>query len=567
MRSRVFRIILVLAILSTACATRANLASTATPGDPDPPTALVQVDSTPTQPGRPSPTAPRPTSTAAEPDSTHTPAPTVTPVPESHWHWAIHPDTGQIVAINQFGEAQPVGEPRPELFSTSLTFPLDTERALMLVDDDSRVSAYVLTPEALEPVQLPANVPYDAVTNAAAMQVVGSHGEFAAFWYRTFGGSGGDSGTIEPPHGPLLVVNLTARTAELVDPDVNTAVFDDPRAWIHPSADGRYLRFLAGSSTASRIRELDLNTGLARTIYELTGKVDPFVRSSSDGSGWLIGNAGVFLNVTTGVQTALDTDTIWHAPLGPDSLLSTNRDCVEPCGLQVVDARGEPLPGTYQLPFGQVGMLTLLLPGRLRDGAIIVATTTLEETAADPTVVAQYPDLDPADRALFRLNPDGTSDVLGILPDDIVFSGRPLPFSVDGRYGVLLAPDRSALRLLDLRDQRTLAEVPLPTDVIEPTYTAQFFDPGIYVTVDGQSTEGTQQGRHLTYLHATGVVARMDEAEPAYTMCNDLLPDGSILCWHYADWTEIVTQFVRYAPDWSQATLLLDDHAFLEVTR
>ncbi len=555
--------LLVAALLSSACATTTSVPD-ATVLD-DTPTAIARTDATATVSAPVAPTEPQPTATATVRRATDTPEPTATPQPEPHWHWAIHPDTGQIVAVNQVGEASPVGEPRPDLLSTALTYRLDAGRALVLADDGGAVRAFLLTPESLAPIQLPGNVPYNTVTHAASLQVVGAQGGFAAFWYETFAGEDGHTGTIEPPHGPLLVVDLAALTGDLVDPDVNVMGFDDPRAWIHPSSDGRYLRYLAGSRVASRIRELDLATGSVRTVHEQTGKVDPYVRASRDGSAWVIENDGVLLDLVTGSRTPLDTGAIWYVPLGRDTLLSARRDCVEPCALYAVDASGQPLAGPYQPPWGLIGSLTLLLPGRLDDGAVIVATTTLGDSAADPVVVAQYPDLDAMDRVVFRLEPDGRSEVLGLLPLGAALAVGPLPISADGRFIVLLAPDRLALRLLDLREHRTLAEVPLAPNLNQPSYTAQFFDAGIYVSLDADTTDGAQQGLRLTYRYATAGVARLDEAEPAYTLCNDLLPDGSILCWHYADWNELTTRYVRYAPDWSEATPLLDDHVFLEV--
>ncbi|HRE28828.1 MAG TPA: hypothetical protein PK954_19450, partial [Anaerolineales bacterium] len=360
---------------------------------------------------------------------TDTPAPTATPQPEPHWHWAIQPDTGQIVAVNQFGEARSVGVPRPELLNTAVTYRLDAERALVLADDGGGVQAFLLTPDNLAPIQLPANVPYDRVAHAASLQVVDAQGDYAAFWYETFAGEGGDNGTIEPPHGPLLLVNLATLRGDLADPDVNVMNFDDPRAWIHPSTDGRYLRYLAGSRVASRIREIDLQTGSVRTVHEQTGKVDPFVQASRDGSAWVIENDGVLLDVKTGSTVPLDTETIWYAPLGPDLLLAARRDCVEPCALQLRRANGQVIDGTFQPPWGLVGALTLHFPGQLADGAVIVATTTLGESATDPAVVAQHPGLDTMDRAVFRLHPDGTSAVLGVLPLGAVLSGRSLPLS------------------------------------------------------------------------------------------------------------------------------------------
>ncbi len=563
MHKRLRRIILAASVFMSACATTTGAPVTTESVSPTPEAAVAVTATTAAADPTLAPTAAPVASPTPAP--TDTPEPTATPQPKPTWHWAIHPDTGQIVAVNQFGETRSVGEPHPELLSTALTYRLDASRALVLADDGSAVRAFLLTLDALAPIALPTNVPYDGVTHAALLQIVGAHGDFVAFWYETFGGSAGHTGTIEPPHGPLFVVDLATLTGKLVDADVNVMGFDDPRAWIHPSADGRYLRYLAGSKTASRIRELDLATGDVRTVHEQTGKVDPFVRTSRDGSAWLIENDGALLDLPTGQLTPQDTETLWLDPLGQGLLLASQRDCPGACPLQVRAADGQILEGTYQLPWGEVGGLTRLLAGRLDDGALIVATTLLDAIATDADIAAQYPGLDTLDRAVFRLEPDGTSELIGLLPLGAVQSGSALPISADGRVVVLLAPDRSALRLVDLAARRTLADVPLSPDLTDAAYTARFYDHGLYVSLDADTAEGAQQGLRLTYLYASGAVSRLDEPEPAYTMCADLLPDGSILCWHYPDWNEIAADFVVYAPDWSTATVLLGDHLFFEV--
>lgn len=561
MHNRLRRIILAASLFVSACATTAAPAPTessrATPATSDSLTA-TPVALEPTL--APTTTAPA-TPTVAPTD---TPAPTATPQPEPHWHWAIQPDTGQIVAVNQFGEANPIGAPRPDLVSTALAFPLGPGRAILLADDGVSLNAYLLTSQGLDPIQLPGDLPYNAVTGAAFLKVVGVHDNAVAFWYETFGGEAGHTGTVNPPHGPLIVVNLNTLTGALVDPDVNIWFFDDPRAWAHRSTDGRYLRYLVGDKLASRIRELDLTTGFARTVHALTGKVDPFVRASLDGSAWLLENDGVLLDLTTGALTPQNTGALWLEPLGPDLLLFAGNDCSEPCAMQLMTAAGQVLDGTYQPPWGQIGALTLLLPGRLKDGALIAATSMLDAVVGDPAIAARYPELDPMDRIVFRLEPDGASEVLGLLPTTAVSPASPLPLSADGRFVVLLAPDRTTLRLLDLIERRTLADVSLPPELVDLSYSAQFFEHGVYVSLDAETVEGAQQGLRFTYLYATGSVARLDEAEPAYTLCNDLLTDGSILCWHYPDWNGISSQFVRYSPDWSEATLLLEDHVLLE---
>ena len=87
-----------------------------------------------------------------------------------------------------------------------------------------------------------ARFPPRTVSQAAAIQILGVFGDSVAFSYETFGGDSGN-----PPYGPILVVNLATQTGQLVDPDINTLSFQDPRAWAHrsrrwPSARSRSIQ-------------------------------------------------------------------------------------------------------------------------------------------------------------------------------------------------------------------------------------------------------------------------------------------------------------------------------------
>lgn len=563
MPTRLRRLFLAATFFASACATtNVPLTVVPTPSTREAPTVSTATDMA----IEPSPSATAEPAATPTPAPTDTPEPTASPQPEPDWHWAIHPDTGQVVAVNPFGETRIVGDPHPEFLTSALTYRLDPQRALVLVDNGTRVQAYLLTVDALAPIALPASLPYNDVTKAARLQVVGFHGDAAVVWYETFGGEAGDNGTINPPHGPLIVMDLTARTGALVDPDVNVWFFDDARAWAHPSTDRRYLRYLVGDKRASRIRELDLTTGAARTVHELTGKVDPFVRASLDGSGWLLDNAGLYLDVITGQITPQDTRALRLEPIGSNLLLAASQGCVEPCPMQIRTVDGQVLEGTYQPPWGTLGALTLLLPGRLSDGALIFATSTLKDVAGEPSIAAQYPRLDSLDRAVFRLEPDGTSTMLGLVPLEAVSAASALPLSADGRSIVLMAPDRSALRLFDLVGDRLLGEIPIQPDLDHLTYVAQFFDTGILVEYDGDTLDNKLQRFVYSYRSADGTLSNLSEAEPSYTVCNDLLADGSVLCWHYPDWNDTQSQFVRYEPDWSSSTILLEGYTFLEVS-
>ena len=221
------------------------------------------------------------------------------------------------------------------------------------------------------------------------------------------------------------------------------------------------------------------------------------------------------------------------------------------------------------------GIKTLLL-GVDDDGALAEVLT--EEAAAESALTVQstpgFPAAQAQDAVRAVLDQAGVdpvpADLIGVLPgaEEVSVLLAVRDAVVQGPWDLVicdLGPTRSALRLLDLREHRSLAEVPLQPDLVYPAYTTQFLDHGIYVSFDAETAEGTLQGIRLTYLHATGVLARLDEAEPAYTVCNDLLADGSILCWHFADWTTVDVEFARYDPSWSSSTVLLDEHVYLEV--
>lgn len=560
-------ILLVTALLISACATTTNVPAATAPAVVEPATVGPEpIDPTATVPAPASPTPPLPTTTATDAASTDTPVPSVTVATAIHWHWAIHPDTGQIMAVDPVGAAHPVGEPRPDLLQTALSFPIDLERALLLVDDREGAGpgAFLLTSTAMDPIVLPTDLPFDALRGMAIARVLAVYADRLAFSYQTFSGSSGDNGTIDPPSGPIVLVDLATRTATLVDPDINVMYFDDPRAWAHASPDHRYLRYIAGTHEAYRIRELDLLTGEARTVYASSGKVTYRNFATSDGSAWVIDRDGVLLAVTDGAQTSMSTEAGIRLPYDSTTLIETLDDCEDACAVQFTPlSSGEP-PSVFQLPLGRLGPLTTLLPGLLPTGDAIIGTDLLRETASDPALSETYPGLEFLDQAVFRLSPDGGSEFLGLLPYDATVGPDPLPFSADGRYALLLTPDRAAYRLLDLIEDRSLFEVSIEPGLDSVFSHPQFFDHGVLFAYDGETPDGKVHAAHYSYLFATGHLASMDENEPTFTTCNELLPDGSIVCWHYADWNVAETQLVRFDPSWSSSTILLDGHYPLE---
>ena len=482
---------------------------------------------------------------------------TPTPVPPSpRWYWSVDDlDTTKVIAVNQFGETRELGvlDNADDLHTAVVS--LDHERAILFLDNNDTLRAYLLAPDGMQKIALPSEPFYFNTEFAQTSRaIIAVHENSVVFSYVTKGGS-----NLMPDTGPILLMDLTTLTTKLIDETVNRDAFGSNRHWFHTSPDGRYLRYQNGDREKMDIRELDMVTGEARTLFTTSGS--PFnIRTSPQGDLWFLRTDGVILDLN-GNQTDFTDETLTVRPLKDGHAIVLPLDCVDDCELKVITPFGSDSELTYAFPwaiqsagtYGEVNQLTpdqsLLFVGE--------AYLFLENT---PAAVEAYPDLLDEDRPLFRLTPDGQARLVGIYAGGI---------SDDGRYILLRASDQSSFFIYDAVSDRPLFDIPIDTELEDYfVLSARFYDTGILVNLSPSVPGGQNEYRFFyhAYVYETSASIGWEDVNAEINSCPDLLDDGTLVCWFYrTDSTNF--DLVRYNPAAGTKTILLENVWLIDFTQ
>jgi len=524
-----------MAILLSACASPA--ASTSAPiTQAEPGTASQPVE------GDPAALTPPPTT-----------APTPVP-PQPHWYWGVDADTQQVIAVNQFGDSKELGDldHGDDIHTTSVS--LDAERALLFLDSDENLRLYLLTPDAVKKIAMPSN-PYYFNTDFSqgSRMVIAFHGDTAVFSYVTQ-----DASNRIPGAGPLFAVDLKSLTAKLVDKDVSRESYGDNRHWFHASRDGRYLRYLNSDQEKIEIRELDLASGEARTIYT-TGDSSFGIYASPQGDLWYLRNSDLILDLN-GNQTDFTDESLTVRPLGDGKALVFPRECPDQCEVKVIAPFRPDAELTYTLPWATQSQTTgyfELVSQALPDQSLLFAGWEYLALSEPPAAVQEYPDLREDDPPLFRLTPDGEARLVGIYAGGI---------SADGRYMALKSADQASFFIYDASADRPLFSMPAPAGLDYIAANTRYFDAGILVELAG-SVPGTRNSDYRFFYHAysyeTSTTRGWEDVTGDNSACPSLLEDGSLVCWSYRTDT-LNYDLVRFDPAAGTKVPLIENVWFID---
>ena len=160
---------------------------------------------------------------------------------------------------------------------------LDHERALLFLDNDDTLRVYLLTPDGMQKIKLP-DEPFYFNTEFAqtSRSIIAVYEDHVLFSYVTESAS-----NIMPDTGPIFLMDLTALTTQLIDKKVSRDPYSNNSYWFHASPDGRYLRYMSGDQKKMDIRELDMVTGEARTLFTTSGS-SYNIRTSPQGDLWYL---------------------------------------------------------------------------------------------------------------------------------------------------------------------------------------------------------------------------------------------------------------------------------------
>jgi hypothetical protein len=546
---RFFLLLLILpTLISLACMSTGQIAATATvPGAPAT-AAAPQVTATPDSALLPSLTpelgvtpvegGTREISVTPGTGETPLPSPTISasPVPsqEPLWTWVSDTASGNILAVNQDGEKRVAGKLTPDDFDNSHFETIDAERAFLFLTQGTRLRVFVVSLSDMrelhlpgEPVQIDANYSRDHMS-VVAVSPPGKSADAAVFVYPVENEWAGSN--VHPYVGPLVWVDLNTLRAERVESNASFEV-SNPRPWFHASADGRSLRYSAGDETTTLIRELDMQSAAARTIYTTRGSAYNLT-TNPQGDLWRAMRAKVL--VTLDGQTQAFDDAASLPRIMADGLTVVfPRSCNGDCALKVTRPFGADPGLAYKFPWpledgvGANGA-TYLLP----DQSLIVVGAAASSFARTYPAVAQYPDLPKGDSPLFRLSPGGEARLIGSYDNNEIDYRRPI--SGDGRYLLLKKPDQSAYFLYDAFTDSDLAVFPLKTGVTRPMLGFRFQPAGVLVKFTYRKAgAGGEQDEwfYNSYSYAQGTAQIEKDPQPDIIACLSVLSDGSLECW------------------------------------
>lgn len=451
---------------------------------------------------------------------------TPTPVPPSpHWYWSVEDsDTAKVIAVNQFGERRELGalDGVDDMHTQAVS--IDSERALLFLDSNDILRIYLLTPDGMQKIKLPSE-PFYFNTDFAQISrtIVAVYEDRIAFSYKTNEGS-----NVEPVMGSLLLIDLTALTTTLIDEKVNRDTPRYNRNWFHISQDGRYLRYQNGDKQKIAIRELDMVTGIARTLFTASGS--PFtIKASPWGDLWYLGSDSLILDLN-GNQTNFTDEVLTARPLKDGTALIFSLDCADDCPIKVISPFGDRTELVYDFPWpieAYFGGVSQLLP----DQSLLFVGEAYAYLSNRPASLDAYPHLLAKDRPLFRLTPDGQARLVGIYPEEIYNAN----FSDDGRYILLRAPDQSSFFMYDAIADRPLFEIPIDTALEDYSITARFFDTGILAGLSASVPGGQGMYRFFQHVHVykTSTSIAWEDVLAEIAACPDLLNDGTLVCWFY----------------------------------
>ena len=464
-------------------------------------------------------------------------------------------DTAKVVAVNQFGERRELGALEQSDDMHTSVMPLDHERALLFLDTDNTLRVYLLTPDGMQKIKLPGEPFYFNTEFAQTSRSIAAvYEDHVLFSYVTESAS-----NIMPDTGPIFLMDLTALTTQLIDKKVSRDPYSNNSYWFHASPDGRTLRYMSGDQKKMDIRELDMVTGEARTLFTTSGS-SYNIRTSPEGDLWYLRADKKILDLN-GNQTDFTDESQTVRPMRDGNIAVYPRECVDDCEIKVFAPFGNAAELTYNFPWViESASIYNNLDQVLPDQSLLVAGRPSAYLSKAPAAVADYPDLLEEDSPLFRLTPDGEARLVGI------YIGNA---SKDGRYFLLRSSDQTSFFIYDVIADRPLFDIPIDTELEDyMVMSVRFFDTGILVNLSPVVPGGQNEYRFFyhAYVYETSTSMAWEDVNAEINSCPDLLEDGTLVCWFYqTDSTNF--DVVRFDPTSGEKTTLLENVWLIDFTQ
>ncbi len=517
-------------------------------------------------PLNPTPAAPTQAPTMQAP--TTQPQPTLAPTaqpPAPSWYWVKDENAQTLIAVNQYGERQEWDMPPNDDPINLIGFPLNNGHMLML-NSGSPLRAYLLTPqEGVQAIQLPAGLNYQPDISQPSLQLAAANDRFLAFGYTDESSVGTPSGNTAE-RGPLLLVDLSTRTARLLDTRVHRSMYsssNEPQAWAHLSADGRFVRYLQGDTQNLNLRELDLVSGDVRTVYAVARHTTSHALRSVQGDLWRFTRDDVVIDLN-GNQMTFASDTRTFRPLRDGAALEFTYDCADNCEITLLSPFSGRSEQTYVLPWHTYGTFfdpLLFIPAA--DQNLIFTGRDINTYPVSPAILQSNPDITTADAPVFRLDPNGGARLVGLyIPK---FSYDSASVSADGRYMLLGAVNHQSFYFYDTMQDSLIAEMPAQPELDYFWSVTTFLSHGRIAHFTASTPNNDYVDFHLIHSDYSGAAYVYENKQPG--SCFDLLEDDTLVCTVYPDPQNYTVNLVLYQLTTGSTRILMENIIPLQLVK
>lgn len=499
-----------------------------------------------------------PEAQTATPTPQAQPTPTSTALPPApRWYWVMDENANTLIAVNQYGERKEWQTPPGSDLMNLIGFPLNDGRMFML-DGGAPLQAYLLSPdEGLQPIQLPAGLNYQPDLSQPSLQLAAASNRFLVFGYTnesSIGRPGGDTAE----RGPLLLVDLNTRVARVLDERVHRSVFfasNETNGWAYRSDDGRFLRYLQGDTQSLNLRELDLISGDARTVYTVARHTTSHVLASVQGDLWRFTRNDTVIDLNDN-QTAFASETGTFRPLRDGLAMAFAYDCADNCTITLTKPFTDQPEQTYVLPWHTYSTFVnplLFIP--TADQNLIFTGGALSAAPASPAILQNYPDIKEDDAPVFRLGPNSSARLVGLYVKRFSYDGTPV--SRDGHYMLLGAANHQSFYFYDTEQDSIVAEMPTQPNLDYFWATTTFLSHGRIAHFTASTATKEYVDFHLVHSDYSGAGYVYENTLPG--SCFDLLEDDTLVCTLHPDPEGYMVNLVLYHPATGNTRTLVEN--------
>lgn len=485
--------------------------------------------------------------------------PTSTPVQEKdRWNWVFSPDSGDIQVVNQLGDVRSIGKLDLNDVYNYRLLQYNDHQALFFTLLNGKPVIKMFDLDGIQDVGLPSSFSYDEYLFLVSIQKAGASDNYGYFIFATESSYETVSSSY-PEKGPLYQIDLNLLSIKLIDSNVFQDNSMDFRYYFFQSEDGQKLRYFKMQDSALLINELDFINGSVRPIAQSTGSPD-FVSASKFGESFFLPRTDLYITATGLSKSFTNSQSVVRLLRGGEIILVPS-NCSGSCELSVVEPMSGAIMGNYTLPWSTQSFLRIGTQ-ILSDGSLLWIGTPKIYLQDKPSNTDLDSLLDDYDYPVFRLNQDGSSQVIGVFrPRDYTFEYR-YPISQDERYILMKSLNSSTFFIYDSEKNQEILTLPSKNGWDFDFGYAFFHPEGILIDFSISNLQKEYAQLFALLRSGTQESVNWENSEDYINFCPDIFEDGTISCWVQRQ--NLNHDLVRFRPTTQNFNYLIENVVVLE---